>query len=150
MRPVLSLLAFLLLTVGGGLFIGLWAMPGDWYAALAKPSFNPPNWIFGPVWTTLYVLIAIVGWRLWQRRNRQPAMAFWWGQLALNFAWSPSFFVAHNVGLALGVALAMLVCILGVIATAWRNDRLAALLFLPYAAWVGFASVLNGAILALN
>lgn len=150
MRPVLSLLAFLLLTVGGGLVIGLWAMPGEWYAALAKPSFNPPNWIFGPVWTTLYVLIAIAGWRLWQQRKHQPARAFWAGQLAFNFAWSPTFFIAHEIGLALAIALAMLACILGVIITTWQTNRPTALLFLPYAAWVSFASTLNGALLVLN
>lgn len=150
MNRWLSLLGFFALVIGGGLAIGYLTAPGQWYAGLAKPSFNPPNWIFGPVWTVLYVLIAVVGWRTFERGRGGWPMRLWWAQLALNFLWSPVFFAAHRIGLALVVILLMLATNLSFIRTVWRQDRMAAWLFAPYAAWVPFASVLNGAILMLN
>jgi len=145
-----AILPFILLVVGGGLLIGFFTAPGEWYAALAKPSFNPPNWLFGPVWTILYVMIAIAGWRVWQADRSGTAMKLWWLQLVLNFLWSPSFFALQNITLALVIILALLLTILAFIATAWKTDRLAAWLFVPYASWVAFASLLNGSIRALN
>lgn len=145
-----SLILFLVLVIGGGLAIGYVTAPGEWYAGLAKPSFNPPGWIFGPVWTVLYVLIAVAGWRVWQHDRRGLPMRLWWAQLGLNFLWSPVSFAAHRIGLALLVILLLLAAILAFIGTAWRQDRVAAWLFAPYAAWVAFASVLNGAIWILN
>jgi len=145
-----SLIVFLVLAVGGGIAIGITTAPGDWYAALIKPSFNPPNWIFAPVWTILYVFIAIAGWRIWLRNPRGSAMKAWGVQLALNFLWSPTFFAAHRVDVALGVILFLLASIGVFIVTAWRRDRIAAMLFVPYAVWVGFATVLNGSLLYLN
>lgn len=150
MRNGLSLAAFLALMLGGGTAIGFLTLPGEWYAGLEKPSFNPPNWIFAPVWTTLYVLIAIAGWRIWIKGRNSAAMWLWWVQLALNFAWSPVFFGAHQIAAALAIILALFAAILLFIANAWRRDRSAALLFAPYALWVGFASILNGALFALN
>jgi tryptophan-rich sensory protein len=144
------LILFLVLVLGGGLAIGFLTAPGAWYAGLAKPSFNPPNWLFAPVWTALYVLIAIAGWRIFERDRSGWPMRLWWTQLALNFLWSPVFFAAHRIALALLVILLLLAAILAFIAMSWRQDRVAASLFVPYAAWVGFASVLNAAILALN
>ena len=148
-RPV-PLLLFLVLAVGGGLAIGFVTAPGDWYAGLAKPSFNPPGWIFAPVWTVLYVLIAVAGWRIWRREPAGRPMRLWWAQLVLNFAWPPVFFSAHRTGLALGVILLLLAGILGFIVTCWRRDPLAGWLFVPYAAWVAFATLLNAAIFRLN
>lgn len=145
-----AIIPFLLLVVGGGQLIGFLTMPGPWYEALAKPFFNPPNWLFGPVWTVLYVLIAIAGWRIWRRDPRGTPMKLWWLQLLLNFLWSPSFFAMQQVGLALVVVLAMLATILAFIAAAWNVDRIAAWLFVPYAAWVAFASLLNASIWLLN
>ena len=145
-----ALLPFLLLVVGGGLLIGFFTAPGPWYEALAKPSFNPPNWLFGPVWTVLYVLIAIAGWRVWRIGSSGTAMKLWWLQLALNFLWSPVFFGLQQIGLALVVILALLATILAFIAAAWNLDRVSAWLFVPYAAWVAFASLLNASILFLN
>jgi tryptophan-rich sensory protein len=150
MSRYVSLILFLVLVLGGGLVLGFLTTPGEWYAGLAKPSFNPPAWLFGPVWTVLYVLIAIAGWRVWQRDRTGWPMKLWWAQLALNFLWTPVFFGAHQLGLALVVILLMLAAILAFIATAWRLDRVAAWLFVPYAAWVAFASVLNGSIWMLN
>lgn len=150
MNRYVSLILFLALVLGGGLALGFLTAPGEWYAGLAKPSFNPPAWLFGPVWTMLYILIAIAGWRVWQCDRSGWPMTLWWVQLALNFLWTPVFFAAHQIGLALVVILLMLAAILAFIVTAWRLDRVAAWLFVPYAAWVAFASLLNGSIWMLN
>ena len=150
MNRTLSLILFLALVLGGGLILGFLTTPGEWYASLAKPSFNPPAWLFGPVWTALYILIAVAGWRVWQRDRGGLPMKLWWTQLVLNFLWTPVFFAVHQLGLALVVILLMLAAILAVIVTAWRLDRVATWLFVPYAAWVAFASMLNASIVALN
>jgi translocator protein len=150
MNRYLALALLILLVSGGGLAIGYLTAPGDWYAALETPPFNPPGWVFGPAWTTLYVLIAVAGWRILQAHAGSVTMKLWWAQLALNFAWSPAFFALQQIGLALVIILMLLATILAFIATAWRRDKLAAWLFVPYAAWVAFASTLNGAILVLN
>jgi benzodiazapine receptor len=149
-KKAVSLAAFIALVAGGGLLIGFLTAPGEWYAQLAKPSFNPPNWLFAPVWTVLYILIAITGWVTWRRDPNGLPMRIWWGQLVANFLWSPVFFWAHLIGTAFLIILGLLVLILAFIAVVWSHDRLAAMLFLPYAAWVGFASILNGAIFFLN
>lgn len=150
MNQRLALLLFVVLVLGGGLAIGWLTPPDAWYAQLTKPAFNPPGWVFGPVWSVLYVLIAVAGWRVWRRDRSSAAMWLWWTQLALNFLWSPTFFAAHRIGVAFAVILLLLAAILAFIATAWRQDRVAAWLFTPYAAWVAFAALLNGSILALN
>jgi tryptophan-rich sensory protein len=145
-----SAIAFLVLVVGGGLVIGSLTPPDDWYQQLVKPSFNPPGWVFAPVWTLLYIAIAIAGWRTWERDRGSQAMKLWWAQLALNFAWSPLFFGAHQIGLAVGVIALLLVAVVAFTAQCWQQDRTAAWLFMPYCAWVVFAAVLNGEIWALN
>ncbi|MFZ1952257.1 MAG: TspO/MBR family protein [Pseudolabrys sp.] len=150
MRPYFTLALFILLVLGGGTLIGLMTLPGEWYAGLAKPPFNPPNWIFAPVWTLLYIMVAVAGWRTWQQGPRSAAMAVWFIQLALNFIWSPVFFGAHRISAALAVIVALLATIIAFIVMAWPRDRFAALLFTPYAAWVGFATLLNGALWYLN
>jgi tryptophan-rich sensory protein len=150
MSRILSLILFVVLVLSSGLVLGFLTTPGEWYGQLAKPDFNPPGWIFGPVWTVLYVMIALAGWRVWQMDRGGSLMKLWWAQLLLNFLWTPVFFGAHQVSLALVVILLLLAAILAFIATAWRRDRAAALLFAPYAAWVAFASVLNASIFALN
>lgn len=150
MRKYASLLIFLLIVLGGGLAIGFFVRPGAWYAALEKPWFNPPNWVFGPAWSILYLLIAVAGWRVWRRDPTGPAMKLWIVQLALNFAWTPVFFGLHLIGAALAVIAALLAAILAFVVTARRADRTAALLFAPYAAWVGYATLLTASILALN
>ena len=145
----LGLFFFLGLVVGGGLAIGYLTTPGEWYARLAKPAFTPPGWIFGPVWTGLYVMIAVAGWRAWRHSHKGP-LQVWWVQLVLNFLWSPAFFAAHQIGIALILLLLLLATIVAFIGLSWRQDRAAAGLFMPYAAWVGFATVLNASIFALN
>jgi tryptophan-rich sensory protein len=150
MKRLAPLILFLVLVMGGGVAIGFLTAPGEWYAGLAKPSFNPPNWLFGPVWTLLYLLIAVAGWRVFESDRGGWPMKLWWAQLALNFLWSPVFFAAHQIGLALALILLLLGAILAFIVASWRQDRVAAWLFAPYAAWVGFASALNASILALK
>ena len=146
----LTLILFLILVGSGGLAIGYLTVPGAWYAQLAKPAFTPPGWIFGPLWTVLYVMIAVAGWHIWRRDPGGRPMKLWWAQMALNFLWSPVYFGAHRIGLALVFILLLLVAILAFIVLSWRQDRAAAWLFVPYAAWVAFASALNASILALN
>ena len=150
MRDKIVLAAFIILVLGAGTAIGLLTVPGAWYAALTKPPFNPPDWIFAPVWSVLYVLVGIAGWRIWRIAPAGRAMKIWWLQLALNFLWSPVFFAAHLPGPALVVILALLAAIVAFIASAAATDRPAAWLFVPYALWVAFASLLNAAIWWLN
>ena len=85
MNKMVSLGLFLLLVLGGGTLIGFVTSPDAWFAGLTKPAFNPPGWVFAPVWSVLYVLIALAGWRTWSQNRKRPAMKFWWGQLFLNF-----------------------------------------------------------------
>ncbi len=143
-------IAFLALMVGGGILIGTLTAPGDWYAQLSKPAFNPPNWIFGPVWTALYVLIAMVGWRQFETDRSSTAMKLWWAQMGLNFLWSPTFFVLQLPWFAFVVIVALLAVIVMFIAQVRTSDRVSALAFLPYFAWVAFATALNLSIAILN
>jgi tryptophan-rich sensory protein len=148
---ILALIAFICLVVGCGSAIGFIIQPGEWYAGLAKAPFSPPNWVFAPVWTILYVLIAIAGWRIWRRAGwRSTAMKLWIAQLALNFSWTPVFFGAHLPVLGLVIIVATLAVIVAFIVAAWPRDRVAAWLFVPYALWVAFATSLNAAIVVLN
>jgi len=151
MKPsILHLIVLLVLVVGGGWIIGASNLPGAWYGSLHKPPFNPPSWLFPIAWTVLYVLIAIAGWRTYERVGSAAVMQVWWAQLALNFAWSPIFFTAHLMWPALGVIVAMFAATVAFIVLQWRRDRTAALLFVPYAGWVAFASVLNASLNVLN
>ena len=150
MNHRLPLILFIVLVLGGGLLLGFLTAPGDWYAGLAKPSFNPPAWLFGPVWTVLYIFIAVAGWRIFERNRSGLPMKLWWAQLGLNFLWTPVFFGAHQIGLALILILLLLATIVALIAATRRRDRMSAGLFIPYAAWVAFASVLNASLWALN
>lgn len=150
MSRFLTLALFVLLVVGGGSLIGINTAPGEWYQSLQKPPFNPPDWIFGPVWTILYVLIAVAGWRIWRERATRGAMTAWWMQLGLNFLWSPVFFTLNSIGLALIIILALLVTIIVFIRITWSRDRISSVLFMPYLAWVAFATLLNASIWYLN
>jgi len=124
-----------------------------WYAALAKPSFNPPNAVFGPVWTVLYVMMAIAAWRVWRKADRETArgpLALFALQLALNLGWSVAFFGLERIGPAVAVILMLELAVVAT-ALAFRPiDRIAAWLLVPYVAWVGFATILNIAIWRLN
>lgn len=123
-----------------------------WYAGLVKPSFNPPNWIFAPVWTTLYALMAFALWRILrgQRPQRYYALSLFLLLLTLNAAWSWMFFGAHSPFLGLINIVPQFVVILASIVSFARLDGLAAMCLVPLAAWVAFAGVLNTAIWLLN
>jgi translocator protein len=123
----------------------------DWYQTLEKPDFAPPDWVFGPVWTALYIMIAVAGWLVWRRTGvRSPALTLFATQLALNLAWTVLFFGMTWIGVAL-VEIAVLLIAIAATTAAFRSiSRTAALLFLPYLLWVGYAAVLNGAIWLMN
>lgn len=125
-----------------------------WHAALIKPSFNPPNWIFGPVWTTLYGLMAFAVWHILRLREtsaaRRLALTLFFIQLAFNAAWSWMFFGANNPLLGVINIIPQFLIILATVVAFYRLNKLAAWCLTPLAAWVGFASVLNIAIWRLN
>ncbi|WP_081369112.1 TspO/MBR family protein [Bradyrhizobium japonicum] len=147
---MLQLLVFVVGVVGIGWLIGATNLPGEWYAALAKPGFVPPNWAFPVAWTILYIMIAVAGWRTFRREPSGRAMQVWAAQLALNFVWSPVMFTMHQIGAALVILICLFVAIVTYISLETSWDRLAAELFVPYAAWVAFAGLLNAAIWRLN
>ena len=149
-RDWLLLVGFLIIVVGVSSAIGILNVPGEWYQSLNKPPFTPPNWLFGPVWTTLYILIAIAGWRTFRGGANTVPMRFWYAQMVLNWLWSPIWFGLHWTWPAFVVIVLIFASILGFILTSWQRDRVSALLFVPYALWVGFASVLNFAVAVLN
>lgn len=149
-RSLWSLAAFVALVVGGGTAIGMLTGPDAWYTTLAKPAFNPPNWVFGPVWSVLYVMIGVAGWLVWTSGRSTAAVPLWWAQLALSFLWSPVFFALHGIGAALIVISLLLGVIWTFVAVTARQCPRAALLFVPYGLWVAFATVLNGSLYLLN
>lgn len=145
------LAAVAIVAISGSMFTP--SVDPGWYASLRKPSFNPPNWVFAPVWTVLYAMIAVSGWLVWRRVGWAGAglpMAWWFAQLILNAVWTPLFFGAHLVGLALAIILSLLAAIIGTIMVFRRHHALAAAMLVPYAAWVAFATVLNWSIWRLN
>lgn len=124
-----------------------------WYAEINKPSFNPPNWIFGPVWTTLYLMMAFSVWLVWMKAgwlDAPGALGVFCFQLLLNVAWSVIFFGLENPTAAAIEIVLLWAAIGATIALFWRHSRIAALLLTPYLAWVSFAAVLNFSIMALN
>lgn len=149
MAQIVGLVIFFAL-VGAAAFFGATFQPGDWYQTLNKPSWTPPNWLFGPVWTVLYIMIAIAGWRVWKTQGASPLLAIWFIGLVLNGLWSWLMFGENQIGWALVDIVALLTMIFAFIVLAWQPDRIAALLFIPYAVWVSYATALNFAIWRLN
>ncbi|MFO1159080.1 MAG: TspO/MBR family protein [Reyranellaceae bacterium] len=151
---MLALLAFVAVCLGIGAIGGavVSTSVATWYRALHKPPFNPPDWVFGPVWAVLYVAMAVAGWRAWRRLGSvaRPAMWLFAIQLALNLMWSILFFGLHRIGMALVEIVVLLAVIAATAVAFWRVDKAAGLLFVPYVAWVGFATVLNAALWHLN
>ena len=149
---VLALVGWLLLSLAaaspGGLF-----MPGEWYAALQKPSWNPPDWIFGPIWTVLYTLMAVAAWLVWRRggfaAQRRP-LGLFLAQLTLNAAWTPLFFGLHRPDFAFVEIVFLWLGIAATILAFGPANRVAAWLLAPYLAWVSFALVLNLTLWRLN
>jgi translocator protein len=156
--PVAQVLACVLwvaLCVGGGALVGTASASGDtaWYQSLAKPAWNPPSWVFGPVWTTLYALMGIAAWRVWRRggwRRQAAPLGLFLTQLAANFLWSFLFFRFQQPALALADIVVLWVLIALTARMFARVDRPAAWLLAPYLAWVTYALTLNAAIVFLN
>ena len=147
------LLIFILATVAVGTLGSLFTQPNipTWYAQLNHPSIAPPNWVFGPVWTTLYVLMAVAAWRVWRITGLKSVEILAWGvQLALNFAWSAIFFSLHRIDLALGEILVLDLAIIITALLFWRRDSIAGMLLLPYLAWTSFAALLTYRFWQLN
>ncbi|HVM49550.1 MAG TPA: TspO/MBR family protein [Candidatus Acidoferrum sp.] len=133
--------------------LGAVFMPGDWYAMLKKPSWNPPAWIFGPVWTTLYAMMAVAAWLVWKRGGfaaRRIPLALFLAQLVLNAAWTPLFFGLHQLGFACAEIVSLWLLIAATLAAFRPLSRAAAWLLAPYLAWVSFAAALNFAVWRLN
>lgn len=149
MKSFLTFLPFLL-AVALTAMTGARFLPGEWYAALAKPDWTPPNWLFGPVWSVLYLMIAVAGWRVWSKAGFAPVFWVWVVQLLLNLAWSWIMFSRHEIGLAFLDLSALWLSIVGFIVLAWSVDRTAAWLFVPYLVWVSYAGALNFALWRMN
>ncbi|MCA8920649.1 MAG: tryptophan-rich sensory protein [Planctomycetes bacterium] len=144
-----ALLGFVVLCFAAAA-LGALSPPDAWYAGLNKPAWNPPGWVFGPVWTALYLAMACAAWRVWRLPQARGPLTLFGVQLALNAAWSPLFFGLHAPGLALIDILALLLAVGATGVCFSRRDRVAGLLFAPYFAWVGFAAVLNATLWHLN
>ena len=148
---VLGGLILLCLAVGG---IGGGASAGaidGWYRSIAKPSWTPPDWVFGPVWTVLYIMMAVAAWRVWKTGERvKPALVLFFVQLALNLAWTLIFFNAQSPGLALAEILLLWLSVAATMMAFFGRDTVAGWLFVPYLAWVSFAGILNAAIWMMN
>lgn len=155
MQSVLMLAGSIFLPLVGGGIGGITtakAIP-NWYAGLRKPSWNPPSWLFGPVWTALYISMGVSAWLVWQKVGFTSPTTWLWvylAQLGFNFTWSYLFFGIKRIDLAMIDIIAMWISIAATIATFWTISPLAAALLIPYLAWVSFASFLNFTILKLN
>ena len=139
---------------GAALFVGGRFLPGPWFDGLAKPFFNPPSWVFAPVWTVLYILMAIAAWLVWRPNGfrgtaRSPLILFVI-QLVMNAAWSWLFFGKHRIDWALIDIIALFVMLVVLILWFYRENKTAGWLLLPYIAWVSFATLLNLAFWRMN
>ncbi len=156
-RSLLALAGFGLATAGAAWYGSRsYRRNGDgdlWYRSLAKPKFTPPDAVFPIVWTSLYAMMAWSGWRVWSAapsRERRKALRLWISQLSANAKWSKLFFGEHRPTLALADVIALESMIFSYMKAARKVDRAAANAFIPYAAWVAFAAVLNSEIARLN
>ena len=134
-------------------FIGSRFPPGAWYESLSKPEWNPPNWIFAPVWTTLYVMMAVAAWQVWRNvgfSGARYALSLFMVQLALNALWSYLFFGLNSPALAFLEIMILWTVILIVLLLFWRINTTAGALMVPYLAWVSFATYLNFVLWQLN
>lgn len=152
---VVKLVVALLLPLGIGAIAGIFtskAIP-NWYATLNQPTFNPPNWVFGPVWTTLYILLGIsffIVWKLEANKERNRAILIFLAQLLLNFAWSFFFFYFKMIGVALIDIVALWLMIVVMLVRFYKLKPLAMYINIPYLLWVTFAAALNAAYFWLN
>jgi benzodiazapine receptor len=151
-RAVLGAVGWLVLTFGAA-WLGSRSLPDEWYRRLSKPTWTPPNSIFAPVWTVLYLLMAGAAWLVWRRYGIVGAtfpLAMFVIQLLLNAAWSWLFFGLHRPGVALLDIVVLWAAIFITLISFWKLEWLAGILLIPYLAWVSFATVLNWAIWRMN
>jgi len=151
-RSALALAGWVVLSFSAAA-IGGFFMPGTWYDNLKKPSWNPPNWIFGPVWTALYATMAVAAWLVWNRGGfavQRVALSLFLAQLLFNALWSPLFFGLRHPALAFADIVLLWLALLGTIVAFWKVRMIAGAMLLPYLAWVTFASALNFALWRLN
>lgn len=149
---LLGLLGFIAANFAAALSGALFR-PGDWYRGLAKPRWNPPDWLFGPAWAVLYTMIAVSGWLVWRDHGfagAAAALAAYGVQLLLNAAWSAIFFGMRRPDLAFAELVVFWAAILATVVLFWPLQRMAALLLVPYLAWVTFAGVLNLTLWRMN
>ena len=154
-HPWLGLIVFVAICFGAAALGSMATTPSipNWYAGLTKPSWNPPNWIFGPVWSILYLSMAVAAWLVWRKEGLRDAtlpMTLFGIQLALNCAWSWLFFGLHSPGGAMIDILLLWAAIAATMVAFWRRSTWAGILFAPYLAWVTFAVALNFAVWRLN
>ncbi len=156
MKKVLGIVVFIIVCELAGFVGSLFTTPSipGWYAGLIKPAFNPPGWIFAPVWTTLYALMGLAAWLVYDKGVRRVevkrALFVFVAQLILNVMWSIMFFGAHRILGAFVIIVAMWILILGTILRFHKISKAAAFLLVPYLLWVGFAMVLNVSLYILN
>lgn len=154
-KTAATLILFILIPQAVGI-IGSYSVMQNvdgWYGNLLKPSFNPPSWIFAPVWTTLYILMGIASFIIWQKKdhpNRYIALTCYTVQLILNGIWTPIFFGLHNITLALINIIVLLFAVILTIAWFQKINKTAAILLIPYLLWISFATVLNYSIWLIN
>jgi tryptophan-rich sensory protein len=149
---IVSLVVWLVLCFAAAAIGGL-AVPGAWYRGLNKPSWNPPDWLFAPVWSILFIMMAVAAWLVWSRRSAADvalAIGLFALQLGLNPLWSWLFFGFHRPDLAFFEVMVFWLVILATTVAFWRISPLAGKLMLPYVAWVGFASFLNLVLWRMN
>ena len=156
MKKALRIIGFVIVCELAGLIGSLFTTPSiaGWYAGLTKPAFNPPNWIFAPVWTTLYALMGLAAWLVYDKGVRRAevkrALFVFLAQLILNVLWSVMFFGAHRILGAFVIIVALWILILGTILRFHKISKAAAYLLVPYVLWAGFATVLNASLYVLN
>lgn len=151
-RQILSLIGWLALCFAAA-SSAAFIPPDSWYDALEKPSWNPPSWVFGPAWTTVYIMMAIAAWLVWREggwKQQGRALSLFLLQWLFNALWTPLFFGLHRPGLALIDILALWLAIAATLIAFWRARKVAGVLLIPYLAWVTFATALNFAIWRLN
>jgi len=151
-RSALALVGWLALSFTAAA-VGGFFLPGEWYGRLQKPAWNPPGWIFGPVWTALYTIMAVAAWLVWKRGGflgQRLALSLFLLQLLFNALWSPLFFGLKHPALAFVDIVLLWLALLGTVMAFWKARPLAGALLVPYLAWVTFASALNFTLWRLN
>ncbi len=151
-HQVLALIGWLALCISAG-STAAFVSTGGWYENLYKPSWNPPSWVFGPVWSLLYVMMAVAAWLVWREggwRRQKQCLTLFLVQWILNTLWTPIFFGMHRLDWAFAEILLLWLALVATIRCFWPVQKASGLLLLPYLAWISFAAVLNFTIWRMN